>query len=146
MALVKFVTSEGNDTKEVKNAAGEITTAAIVTRKIESQYDFGDSLADAVAKFGEEVVFSAFVSSAKVDAQALIRRHLKSNVPAVEGVSSERPYTDSEIEAKLAAWKPGIKAERSAASATDKMEALLGKMTQAQKEEMIAKLQALAAA
>ena len=146
MASVKFITSEGNDTKEVKNAAGEVVTPAVVTRKIESEYDFGDNLADAVSKFGEEVVFSSFVASAKVDAQALIRRHLKSNVPAVEGVSTERPYTDDEIATKLNAWKPGVKAERSAASATDKMEALLGKMTQAQKEEMIAKLQALAAA
>ena len=145
MASLKFVTSEGNDTKEVKDATGKIVTAGVTTRKIESEYDFGDNLADAVSKFGEEVVFSSFVASAKVDAQALIRRHLKSNVPAVEGVSSERPYTDDEIAAKLNAWKPGVKAERSAASATDKMEALLGKMTDAQKMEMIARLQALAA-
>jgi len=138
MASIKFVTSDGT---EKKDAEGNVLNQV---RRIETEYDFGDSLADAVEKFGEEVVFSSFVASAKVDAQALIRRHLKSNVPAVEGISSERPHTDEEIAAALAKWKPGVKSERSAASATDKMEALLGKMTDAQKLEMIAKLQALA--
>lgn len=138
MASVKFVTSDGT---EKKNEAGEVINNV---RRIETEYDFGSSLADAVEKFGEEVVFSSFVASAKVDAQALIRRHLKSNVPAVEGVSAERPYTDEEIVAALAKWKPGVKSERAAASVSDKAEALLGKMTDAQKAEFLAKLQALA--
>lgn len=138
MALVKFVTAEGT---EKKNAEGVVENPV---RKIETEYDFGDNLADAVSKFGEEVVFSSFVAAAKVDAQALIRRHLKSNVPAVEGVSTERPYTDEEIVAALAKWKPGVKSERSATSVADKAEALLGKMTEAQKAEFLEKLKAMA--
>lgn len=144
MAKQKFLTSEGNDIKAVLAEDGSIITPAVITRKIELEYDFGDNLEDAVAKFGADVVFSAFVASAKVDAQALVRRHLKSNVPAVEGVSPERPYTDEEIEAKLATWKPGIKAERTAASIGEKAEALISKMSEADKLAFIEKLMAVA--
>lgn len=129
MATVEFVTSENG-----KEGA----------RVIKLAYDFGASIAEAVEKFGEASVLTGFIANAKVDAQALVRRKLNSKVKSEDGV--ERDYTDEEIAADLAAWKPGVKAERSATSVADKAEALFGKMTEAQKAELLAKLQAMAGA
>jgi len=135
---MKFVTADGSD---VKNEAGEVVQAA---RRIELEFNFGVTLQEAVELYGEEVVFSAYVASAKVDAQALVRRYLKQNVPAVEGVSTERPYTDEEIAAKLANWKPGVKTDRGTTSVADQAEKILGKMTDVQKAEFLKKLQEMA--
>jgi len=144
MAKTKFVTAEGTAVKEVRNEAGEVVTAGYTPRTVECEYNFGETVEEAIELFGKEVVFSAFLAAAKVDAQSLVRRKLKTNVPAVEGVSAERPYTDAEIQEALSQWKPGVKAERAAASVTDKAEALLTKMTEAQKAEFLEKLMAMA--
>lgn len=145
MATTKFVTSEGTDKKEVKDALGNVVEPAVITRKIECEFDFGSNLEEAVALFGAEVVYTSFVAAAKVDAQALVRRYLKSNVPASPELgTTERPFTDDEIKSKLAEWKPGVKTERAAASVTEKAEALLGKMTEEQKKAFIESLMAAA--
>ena len=63
-------------------------------------YDFGDNLQDAVAKFGEEVVFSNMQQSMKISLQALMRRGF------------DKGITDEEITAQAASWKPGVAAQR----------------------------------
>ena len=40
-------------------------------------YEFGNNLADAAKRFGEEVVFSNFRQSAKITLQSIIRRKLE---------------------------------------------------------------------
>ena len=142
---MKFVTADGTDKFETSVVEGkEVKTLVEAARKIELEFNFGETLEEAIELYGKEVVFSAYVASAKVDAQALVRRYLKSNVPAVEGVSTERPYTDDEIAAKLASWKPGVKTDRGTTSVADQAEKILGKMTDAQKAEFLKKLQEMA--
>lgn len=94
------------------------------TRVVKVTYDFGDNLQDAVAKFGEEVVFSRFESAAVIDAQALIRR----------GIKAEK--TDEEIASTLAAWKPGVK-QVVRKSASEKIKDAFSGLTAEQKKEML---------
>ena len=74
-------------------------------------YDFGDNLQDAVAKFGEEVVFSNMQQSMKISLQALMRRGF------------DKGITDEEITAQAASWKPGVAAQRT----SDPVAAIMGK-------------------
>lgn len=82
-------------------------------REVSVDYDFGDDLASAVEKFGEETIYNAFKKSAVIDLQALIRR----NMVAKEG---EEAKTDDEIQSLVNEWKPSDKA-RVTKSATDKV-------------------------
>ena len=80
-------------------------------------YDLGDSLADAVAKFGEEVVFSGFKADATVAIQGRMRALLK------------KEQTQEQIAADLAGWKPGVKSAAirgpvTVASVVDKFKAM----------------------
>lgn len=79
--------------KASKEINGEKREAAIA-------YDFGETLEDAVAKFGADVVFTNFKRTATITAQAAMRREL-------EGGKGEE-----EIVAKMAGWKPGVAMER----------------------------------
>lgn len=112
-------------------------------RSLELDYDFGTDLDNAVEKFGADVVFSGFVADGKVAVQSLARRLMRSMIQDGE---SQRPYTDAEITAKVAEYKLGIRTDRGAADPLAKLEKTIGKMTDAQKAEFLAKLQALAAA
>ena len=67
------------------------------------EYDFGDNMADAAKKFGDEVVFTGFRADAVVDLQALIRRNLNAGTDYVEA-------------AKV--WKPGVRSVAVAAAPT----------------------------
>lgn len=70
-------------------------------RNIEVNYDFGDSLQDAVDKFGEDVVFESFKAHAKINLQALLRRAM---APDKEG----NVKSDAEIHQMVSEWKPGV--------------------------------------
>lgn len=93
-------------------------------------YDFGDTLADAIAKFGEEVVFSNFKQSAVISLQGNVRRYME-----------QGKLTDEEIEKKVGEWKPQI----AKVSTTDATEAILkkaAKMSEKERAELIEKLMA----
>jgi len=62
--------------------------------------DLGEDLEQAITKFGEAVVFSNFKASAKITAQAAMRRYLETKKSA------------EEIVKLMAAWKPGVAIER----------------------------------
>lgn len=66
-------------------------------REVTVTYDFGDTLDEAVERFGPDVVFSRFQSAAVIDLQSLIRRGIKAQ------------KNDNEIQQMAANWKPGIK-------------------------------------
>ncbi len=66
------------------------------------QYDFGNDLDDAVAKFGKDVVFSNFVQSAKITLQSIVRRYL---------------VTDGDIQGLTTTWKPGMQMQRTSVPA-----------------------------
>jgi len=86
--------------------------------------DFGEDLEDAITKFGEGVVFSNFKASAKITAQAAIRRYL------------EAGKTAEEIVKLMAAWKPGVAIER----VSDPVAAFKAKFAAMSPEEQIAAL------
>jgi len=86
--------------------------------------DFGEDLEDAITKFGEAVVFSNFKASAKITAQAAMRRYL------------EAKKSVEEIVKLMAAWKPGVAIER----VSDPVAAFKAKFAGMSAEEQIAAL------
>ena len=101
--------SEIKATKKVGDVDREATIA----------FDFGGSLEAAVEKFGAEVVYTNFTRSATITAQAAIRRML------------EDGKSQAEIEAKMAAWAPGVALERT----IDPLAAIQAKMKDMTAEE-----------
>jgi len=86
--------------------------------------DLGESLEDAMTKFGEAVVFSNFKASAKITAQAAMRRYLEAKKSA------------EEIVKLMSAWKPGVAIER----VSDPVAAFKAKFASMTPEEQIAAL------
>lgn len=96
------------------------------------QYDFGDNLAEAVESYGEEVVFSSYKSSVVIDLQAYIRGLIR------------RDKTPEEIQEAVSNWKPGVKAVRGK-SAAEKLDTLLGKLSDEERAALFAKYSGKAA-
>lgn len=101
-------------------------------RELIVSYNFGDSLESAVEAFGADVVFAGFKADAKVGLQAKVRGMLK----ATEEDSEAAKYTDEEIIAAIADYKPGVKTRQSA-DPMAKLQALLGKLTAEQKAALL---------
>ena len=62
--------------------------------------DLGEDLEDAITRFGEGVVLSNFQASAKITAQAAMRRYM------------DAKKSPEEIVALMAEWKPGVTVKR----------------------------------
>jgi hypothetical protein len=92
-------------------------------------YDFGDNLGEATALFGDDVVYSRFKAAAVVDLQALIRRHL----------DSETPKSESEIQALVSEWRPGV-TSRKRKSTKEKAEELFTQLSDADKKALLEQL------
>lgn len=103
-----------------KSVDGDERSATIAT-------DLGDSLQDAVAKFGEEVIFSNYKRAVTITAQAAMRRMLEQNLD------------QDTITNKMASWKPGVALDRS----VDPVAALKAKMATMSKAEKKALLEEL---
>lgn len=89
--------------------------------------DLGENLADATARFGEEVIFSNYLANAKIGVQSGIRRYLEG------GLSQE------EIQAKFDNYKPGVTMDR-VVDPIAVMAAKLQKMTPEEREAAFAQL------
>lgn len=101
-----------------------------VEKELVAEYDFGANLEEAKAKFGEAVVFSNYVRSAKITLQAAMRRW------AAAGLD------DATIADKVSKTVIGIAAER----IVDPIAAMLNKfeaLDPAAQAELIAKLKAM---
>lgn len=84
-----------NATANLKDENGNKTGD---NREVEVQYDFGDSLSEAVELYGEEAVFNQYVQAARIGLQALLRRH------------GEDPNKSQDDLQEIADnWKPGEK-------------------------------------
>lgn len=105
-------------------------------RVVSVVYDFGDDLASAVEKFGEEAVYSRFKSSSVIDLQSLLRRQLITK----EG---EEAKSDADIQAMVSDWKPGDKT-RVQKSASDKVLDIFDGVSEDEKLEILKKLEAKA--
>jgi len=105
-----------------KKKIGDEDKAAVIN------FDFGENLEDASAKFGADVVFTNFRASAKITAQAAMRRYLES------GLSAEQ------VAEKMAAWKPGVALERAAIDPVKAIKAKWTTMSDAEKQALLADL------
>ena len=77
-----------------KKKIGDEERSATIT------YDFGDDLKEMTEKFGEQVVYTNAKGSMVITAQSGMRRLLEKGTP------------ESEIQAKMAMWRPGVAMER----------------------------------
>lgn len=91
-------------------------------------FDFGDDLDDASGKFGKDVVFTNFRASAKITAQAAMRRYLDA------GLSGEQ------VAEKMTAWKPGVALERAAIDPVKALMAKWGTMSKDEKQKLLGAL------
>lgn len=77
-----------------------MTERAVSAKKgdttVSVSYDFGDTLEESVALFGDKVVQDGFLSNAVIGLQAFIRGMI------------ERGFNAETITARAAQWKPGV--------------------------------------
>ena len=97
-------------------------------RQIKVPFNFGTGLEDLAELYGEQVVYDAAVGLIKINLQAFIRRHLKSEDPV---------YSDQDILAKVQEWKPGVKISRGK-SPIEKAKGLLASLSAEELRELVA--------
>lgn len=104
-----------------------------VTRSLEVDYDFGSTLAEAVAKFGERVVYEYWVDNATIALQAMIRNRLNK--------TGDKAQSDAAIRADVAKWVPKIRE----ADPIKKVEAIkkgVASLSASERAALLAELQA----
>ena len=106
--------------------------APAVDRSITVEYDFCETLEQAVEKFGAEAVFGGFKASARVDLQSFVRGKLTAKA---EG-SDEFTNTNEEIVAAVAEWTPGDK-NRVTKSPMEKLKEMLSKLSPEEREAFL---------
>lgn len=105
-------------------------------RQIKVPFDFGCDLDEYVLLYGADVAHDNASGLTKIGLQAFVRRHLKSEDPF---------YSDEDILAKVADWKPGVKVSRGK-SPEEKALALLSGLSPEDLTAVLQKLQAKQAA
>ena len=112
---------------EVSAKTGEGKTAVV-------DFNFGANLQESITLFGEEVVFSNFVSDAKVTIQAALRRLLTA------GKSQE------EINEYFKTYKLGVKAAPVAVDPSQRLLSKFGTMTPEEQANLLTQLREAAKA
>ncbi len=102
-------------------------------------YNFGESLTDAEALFGPEVVHNKFKQASVISAATFIRSCLKAGKDGTGGKTLE------EAQAALDAWKPGIGAIRSKKDPVAALADAIGKLSPEEQAKSRDKLEALLA-
>jgi len=87
------------------------------------EYNFGDTIADMIKNFGEDVIQSRARASLVIDLQAFIRRQINAKKSL------------KEIQAAVKDWKPGVKA--AGKTPAEKLQALLEGKTQEEKMQIL---------
>lgn len=109
-------------------------------REITVDYDFGGTAKEAIEKFGEEAVYSAFEDASIVKLQAMIRGNLE---------NAKNPVSDEQIMDKVAQWKPGVSLRKPGKSlveqVADRYKAAKPEDRQRMLAELKAKLEAVSA-
>ena len=108
---------------KAKKVIGDETKDAVV------YYDFGENLEQALDLFDEKVIFSNFRASAKITAQAAMRRYLDAGKPG------------EEIAELMKNWKPGVALERKS-DPVAAFKAKFASMSEADKIKALAELKA----
>ena len=97
------------------------------SKKLSATYNFGASLAEAIEKFGEDVVFSGFRRTSVITAQGIMRRLAKTG------------KTDAEIQAAISGWKPGVAAER-ISDPVARLKSMFSSMSAEERQKIMAEL------
>ena len=100
-------------------------------RAVTVEYDFGDSLQQAVEKFGEDVVWKAALQQLKIRLQAVIREQIAAG------------KSDEEIAQHVAGWKPGQAPQRK--SAVEKLAEKLAGLSKEEQQRVLAEFRQLIA-
>lgn len=89
---------------QLKDAKGNVQVdeeGKAIYKEVAVDYDFGDNLQSAIALCGsEDVVFSNYVSAARINLQAILRAKL------TQGMDADA------IQTFVSGWKPGMQLER----------------------------------
>lgn len=96
----------------VTNAAGNIDTPNGETLVWEGQYDFGDTLEEAVGKFGSEVIFDLAKRMVTTDIQNGMRgvgRRLADRTEVVDGAEVPMPVSVADVESAMTQWLSGYR-------------------------------------
>ena len=96
-------------------------------KKVAVTYNFGASLAEAIEKFGEDVVFSGFRRTSVITAQGIMRRLAKAG------------KSDAEIQAAISGWKPGVAAER-VTDPVARLKSMFSSMSAEERQKIMAEL------
>lgn len=92
------------------------------------QYDFGDSLEDAVDKFGADVVFSNFVANSKVAVQGIMRSKMKAGL------------TEEAIQDFMSTYKIGMVVEKTQVNPLDAVKAAFATWSPEKQREYLKEL------
>jgi hypothetical protein len=115
---------------EVKNNAGEVTSPEVIEH-ISVDYDFGDTIKQAVNAFGDEAVMFCFTKGATQELQAHLRREFLTKDSAT-------------IVSEITNWKPEVRQVRQARVPSDPTTDVLANwdtMPEEKKAEFMRKLQ-----
>lgn len=96
-------------------------------RSVTVQYDFPDTVAGLIEKYGEEAVHGAAVGTFTINLQALLRRHIDK--------------TDEELQELATNWVPGTRGPAVKKTPLEKAKSALGSLTPEQRAELLAALQ-----
>lgn len=115
---------------KVKYAVKDATDEAgnQVYAEAAGQYDFGENLADATDKFGADVVFSNFVSAAKVKLQSIMRTKKQAGV------------TDAELQTFMDGYKIGMVLERTQVNPMEAFKASFQNASPERQKELLREL------
>ncbi len=98
-----------------------VTNAPKTNRSLEVEYDFGDTIEEAIEKFGKDVVFSNYKQSVVISLQGLVRRNLE--------LKDDKRLSDEDIKGKVARWIPGVATVRTGESIQQKALSAFANMT-----------------
>lgn len=118
--------------------SARIGTGEKASPSVSVEYDFGANLEAAVAKFGEKVVFTHFLSSATVTLQSRMRAAMKDDVAAGKAPDSKK------VNEALKGWKLGEKAP--GVDKVEKATTFVAKMSAEERAALLKKLQEAMAA
>ena len=92
---------------------------------VETKYDYGDNLKEAVDKFGEEAVYNRFRAAIVIDLQGYIRSMLR----------KEPPSSEAEIVTAVAEWQPGVKAK--GRTPAERIQELMARLSDDEKSDLL---------
>jgi hypothetical protein len=126
MALIevsaKYQLKDGDGNNQLDEEGKVLTNSATVN------YDFGDTLQDAIDLCGEEVVMSNYTAHSKVALQSIIRTKLKAG------------QTPEQVAEFVSTWKPGMVIERTAVDPKVAFKAAFDAASNEKKAAMLAEL------